>query len=315
MRLPPRDDPLQETTTPFVASNSAQVQQNNTDEEVDETFFDGIFGLFQEVTSYENSDPSTGFTTYTLSNLRKPGARSCGFDNLPTMASLCSACLPSFQIPSLISEGSTPSFISVLPPLPSSSHSYSIPSSRVFQRDRPSLTALIQLTVHVVKRRLNDGSFAPSTEIDANGTALSIIRWSSQEELNFDSDQRLAFQIITAAFVLTYYQDPTDVPTYPATLPSNNQASTINIRQLYNKEKKQLFKLSRLSRTQPCLRMFLDGPAGSGKSHVVKALLHYAEAYTRNLQVTFDMRTIVVTALSGVAATSIGGEPSIQLLL
>ena len=50
--------------------------------------------------------------------------------------------------------------------------------------------------------------------------------------------------------------------------------------------------------------MFLDGPAGSGKSHVVG----YAEAYTNNIQSPFDMRTIVVTALLGLAATAIGGE-------
>ena len=54
--------------------------------------------------------------------------------------------------------------------------------------------------------------------------------------------------------------------------------------------------------------MFLDGAGGAGKSHVVNQLLLYAEQYTTNLNLTWDMRTIIVTAMSGVAATSIGGE-------
>jgi hypothetical protein len=54
--------------------------------------------------------------------------------------------------------------------------------------------------------------------------------------------------------------------------------------------------------------MFLDGPGGSGKSRVVTELLRYAQDYTSRLGLVFNLRTIVVTALSGVAATSIGGE-------
>ena len=41
---------------------------------------------------------------------------------------------------------------------------------------------------------------------------------------------------------------------------------------------------------------------------MVNEILKYAKDYTSKLNLTFDMRTIVVTALSGVAATSIGGE-------
>jgi PIF1-like helicase len=54
--------------------------------------------------------------------------------------------------------------------------------------------------------------------------------------------------------------------------------------------------------------MFLDGPGGSGKSRVVKELLKYAKEYTSLLNLKFDMPTIVVSARSGVAAVSIGGE-------
>jgi hypothetical protein len=54
--------------------------------------------------------------------------------------------------------------------------------------------------------------------------------------------------------------------------------------------------------------MFLTGPGGSGKSEVIKAVLGYASAYCNNLGVPFTRRTITVTALTGVAATSINGE-------
>jgi ATP-dependent DNA helicase PIF1 len=54
--------------------------------------------------------------------------------------------------------------------------------------------------------------------------------------------------------------------------------------------------------------MFLDGPGGSGKSRLVKELLKYAKEYTSLLKLKFDMLTIVVSARSGVAAVSIGGE-------
>ena len=54
--------------------------------------------------------------------------------------------------------------------------------------------------------------------------------------------------------------------------------------------------------------MFLDGAGGAGKSRVVQELLKYAREFTSLLNLQFDMRTIIVSAMSGVAAVSIGGE-------
>ena len=64
--------------------------------------------------------------------------------------------------------------------------------------------------------------------------------------------------------------------------------------------------MSRLRHNQ--LIMFLDGAGGAGKSRVVQELLKYAQEFTTKLGLKFDMRTIVVSAMSGVAAISIGGE-------
>ena len=52
----------------------------------------------------------------------------------------------------------------------------------------------------------------------------------------------------------------------------------------------------------------LHGPGGSGKSHVVNVVMMYAKFFCENLEHRFTKRTIVDTALSGVAATLIGGE-------
>jgi hypothetical protein len=56
------------------------------------------------------------------------------------------------------------------------------------------------------------------------------------------------------------------------------------------------------------LIMFMTGPGGAGKSAVINALLSYCSEFSKNLGAHFDKRTIIVTALTGVAATSIMGE-------
>jgi hypothetical protein len=56
------------------------------------------------------------------------------------------------------------------------------------------------------------------------------------------------------------------------------------------------------------LIMFMTGAGGSGKTRVINAVLMYAKGFCKELQYVFDKRMIVVTALTGVAATLINGE-------
>ena len=143
-------------------------------------------------------------------------------------------------------------------------------------------------------------------QVEANGTVLSIIEWSMHKHLNLDHDQQLAFQIGTAAYVLTYFEDAVEVDT--SFLRKEGGGSIRGqMRHDFIEEKAKLKNLARLS-TNPALRMFLDGAGGSGKSRVISELLKYAQEFTLKLNLKFDMRTIIVTAMSGVAATSIGGE-------
>ncbi len=71
--------------------------------------------------------------------------------------------------------------------------------------------------------------------------------------------------------------------------------------------KRVLRKLCGLRKRDTNLRFLLHGPGGSGKSHVVNVVMKYAKEYCKHLEHPFTKRTIVVTALSGVAATMIGG--------
>jgi Cdc6-like AAA superfamily ATPase len=56
------------------------------------------------------------------------------------------------------------------------------------------------------------------------------------------------------------------------------------------------------------LIMFFSGAGGSGKTAVINQVMMYASEFCRNLGVPFDQYTIRVTAMTGVAATSINGE-------
>ena len=53
---------------------------------------------------------------------------------------------------------------------------------------------------------------------------------------------------------------------------------------------------------------FLTGAGGSGKSAVIERVKAYGKQFCENLGQAFTKRTIVVTALTGTAAVTIGGE-------
>ena len=56
------------------------------------------------------------------------------------------------------------------------------------------------------------------------------------------------------------------------------------------------------------LLCFLHGPGGSGKTTVVNLAMEYAHDYCEHLDFPFTSRTIVITAMTGVAATILLGE-------
>ena len=300
MRLPPRDDPLHDSTAPFAAPTADKGDE--TEEEDDDNFFDGIFdvlgGSNQHATQNNGNNSNSRLS---LQTLRKEGRRGCGFYDLPELAT----CTPKRTNESQANSRIPQDFVSTVHE-PAATSSTTAQKKKYSGRDQPSLNQLMALTYRNTRRRIqasNDRQ-QDTVTVDADGTVLSIIEWSLQKELNLDTEQQLAFQIATAAYVLTYYDDARQVD---PTRADEGQNIRSQMRHDFIVEKKKLRRLARLKASAP-LRMFLDGAGGSGKSRVVNEILKYAKDYTSKLNLTFDMRTIVVTALSGVAATSIGGE-------
>ena len=111
-----------------------------------------------------------------------------------------------------------------------------------------------------------------------------------------NKNQRKAFQLITAKFVLSYYNEVEnkDISTFDSSIDESFKKNKLGLKVLTN-------NISQLL-------MFFSGAGGSGKSKVIKQILLYCKLFCENLDVNFDASTIRVTALTGVAATAINGE-------
>ena len=170
---------------------------------------------------------------------------------------------------------------------------------------------LSHLVVQSYKRNVTN--IKKLSHVNCNGTVESIQEWANlsffdQEKSQLDESQTRAFEIIMSQFVLTYFteaQKEEDVKNargiheFDRLCPNN--------RVEYKRSLKKLRKLHGM-RKQEQMIMFLTGQGGSGKTRVIDAVLAYAKQFCRNLNVVFNKRTIVVTALTGVAATLINGE-------
>ena len=107
-------------------------------------------------------------------------------------------------------------------------------------------------------------------------------------------------------FVLTFFDEAIenegkhDIGTEPP-IPRTGTRSK------FDKLRKKLEKMTGM-RKQKQLIMFMTGAGGSGKTKVINAVMAYAKGFCKELNYMFDKRMIVVTALTGVAATLINGE-------
>ena len=292
VRMPGIEDPLCELAKKYEFEDNSCNCQEEDDEDDDDLFFDGFLG---DVTQREENSPNDDdFKEMSLHNMRKKGGRDCGFLNL---ASHDLGTVPKCIKDSSSSEDLRKPF--VYNECRGERRGEKRDREKKRLRDYATVEQLMEL-IYTNRRRVVVGEDEVESDVVANGSVESIIKWSEQEVLNMDEEQRLAFQIVTSAYVLTYYDE---AHTESSTLTKDRPRA----RKDFISEKKKLRRLSRMKDKTP-LRMFLDGAGGSGKSHVVNELLRYAKEFTTNLDFIFDTRTIVVTALSGVAAVSIGGE-------
>jgi len=144
----------------------------------------------------------------------------------------------------------------------------------------------------------------PTTLAEANGSASSIVLWGLQCGLDFN--QQVAFEVIVSSFVLTFYEQ--------ANQKIGNSRTRNNV---FFVERLKLMKLARRTNVDGlCLSerelkkktiCFLHGPGGSGKSAVLELFFVYAKDHCENIDENFTSHTIVKTAISGVAASLIGG--------
>ena len=153
------------------------------------------------------------------------------------------------------------------------------------------------VTRNVVRTDPGLGSGVEREVLVANGSTRSIRDWARVAKLDFD--QRLAFEVMVASFLLTFHNNVVD---------EGGSSSVVR------RQKLELKRLSRLSSRESNLVCFLHGSGGSGKSMVIGLVLSYAKEFCEELSHPFHHRTVVVTAMSGVAATLVRGETTHKAL-
>jgi hypothetical protein len=167
----------------------------------------------------------------------------------------------------------------------------------------PSQGDIVRLLLNRTRRRSR--TFAQITNsneavdvLEASGSVRSIIDWAKKAGL--DRGQKRAFEITTATFILSFFSG---APTRAA---PRGEA----VRHSFVTEKRRLKRLADvMKRTSDQLICLLHGPGGSGKTAVIDLLMEYAREYCSYLDnFEFTSRTIVVTAMTGVAATILMGE-------
>ena len=118
---------------------------------------------------------------------------------------------------------------------------------------------------------------------------LDNIRSYAENSFGGDNDQEFAFILTSSAFVMSLHE------------------------RCFRKEKKRKRdkiheEILKLHNRKHQFIAFLSGAGGTGKSKVIHTVKEYCKKLCDNLNVEFNQRTIVVTALTGVAAVSINGE-------
>ena len=300
-----RYDPLEmETEAYHGETNSEDKEEQDDPDIIDEQFNAYLLSKCFTSDNYGTTDnpDSTPVVmdetnkpvSLSLVALRDKGSYCCGYQNLANHK------LPQLEEP----------FLEIEAPTNNTNQPTMVPKTIIEDSRSVSLEQLHRVILSAKKRKVggeiqsdqeqpnsttNGSNTQPTnsadslpTKVYANGKAKSLIQWSIQS--GFDDDQRKAFCIIMSHFILTYFDDLKLDQKLPAAL------------------RREKTRLKTMAGKKDRLRMFLDGAGGSGTSHVIREVLKYAEQFCGYLEMPFTQHTILVTAYSGVAATSINGN-------
>jgi PIF1-like helicase len=285
-------DELQRTTTlpSHLPIDSVLIQENDdsSESEYDFLHLNDILQTGDEFDDYVHLGPNTDHDynvlpqSYNCDDIRNKGRDDCGTSRLPDFTKNIIPTTNDFCI------SNTPSTLD-----PST-------QTRDKYRTSPTQTDLVSiLFTHKDKQRRSftdiTGQKNRVSVYKPNGSAKSIVDWAKKS--NFDSNQRRAFEVIAGSFVLSFYD---------TAITANKEA-----RATCKSESKRLRTLVHNNKWKSNqLICFLHGPGGSGKSAVIDLVVLYAHSFCKYLWTDFDTseRVIVVTAMTGVAATLLQGE-------
>jgi hypothetical protein len=293
------EDDLQRVTTSVHSSDYEEaydaLEEDGDDEEtglLHGTMLDDFLDLLNDSSNDTEETADVAFTTMdslNLSSIKDKGRHNCGYSGLTDMHLPPEDQEDNFDLVTTVEEDTNAEATAD----GEDDNSVTDQRTNVCKGD---LVRIIMERSSRVTRSFHDitGQDEEVDVLQANGSVKSIVDWARKATL--DRGQRRAFEIITGAFLLTFYDDAED-------------SADRRTRHEFVRQKRDLQKLVEINRRKRQLIALLDGPGGSGKTTVIDLMMEYArEHYSYQDGMEFTSQTIVVTALTGVAATILRGE-------
>ena len=300
------EDALQHETHPFcddcpeLCEEDDELDEDSDSEAIEE---DDYNHLMEQIAPDErdNFDEDPALIPQKMQNFsfkyqKHKGTHNCGYDDDMNAAT------------SILEDGEVvpDDFVSYGVSIPMEDNVPTVDNPKCFVTHSMKQLVTVYLTRTSKRARAKVFERNPTAEVlEANGSFTSIEDWAKAAKL--DRKQKRAFESLIAAFLLTflnedsvYDDDGEDAHVTPAD------------RVKFHALKKVLRKLMGANvetrRDGDQLICLIHGPGGSGKSTVVNLVIAYAQEYCDHIGHPFTSRTIVVTAMSGVAATLLHGE-------
>ena len=283
-------DTLERTTEPLPDPIRSKLRNDDkTDEELEARIENALTELISQLDADNNLgiiEAPDGSPFLSLTELRGNGSDQCGYESIAQPSVNQSSCLYEIGIDNTNNPDETNQ------------------NNVTFSPKIVSKAGLIQLAIRSVKRNVE--AITELSHINPNGTVQSIQEWARiafQDRATriIDQTQKRSFEVIVSAFIMTFHDEAErNVDTTGTVEPYN--------RHYYVKLRSSLKKLSGRRNGDRQLIMFLTGAGGSGKTEIINSVLAYTKGFCMQMKYVFDKRLIVITAMSGVAATLINGE-------